>query len=99
MNSRTNRNKFMEGYDWKPWTPYSAPTSLRILRGLHNALHLHYPSRDGSWCFGYDYICGGCGMNVGPWPEQKRQQAADFINRLPPEKQQSAAEHISGGRV
>lgn len=85
---------FKEGYNWKPYTPYSAPESLKILRGIHNVLGIHYRNRDGSWCFGYDFVCG-CGMYVGLQSEKKRQAAADAINKLPSEMQQEAAAKYS----
>lgn len=91
--------KFLAGYNWRPWTPYSAPKILRVWRGIHNALHMHHRSRDGAWCYGYDYICGGCGMNVGKWSEKKIKITTDAINKLPPEKQQSAAANTAGGRT
>lgn len=95
MNTLIQR--FLEGFNFKPWTPYEAPFGLRLERGIHNLFGLHRRNRGGSWCFGYDYVCE-CGMNVGPWSQKRREGEADAINRLPPEKQQQAAAHISGGR-
>ena len=90
--------RFWEGYEDKSWSPYTDSRALRVLRGLHHALGRHYPSRDGSWCFGYDYICGGCGMNVGLWSPEKCQSTGDWINKLPEAQRQSAMASVAGGR-
>src|SRR3990167_10667347 len=83
--------RYREGYNWKPYTPYNVSVWQIRWQGIHNALGLHYPSRDGSWCFGYNYVCGGCGMNVSPWSREKLHQVTETINKLPEEKRQNAA--------
>jgi len=44
----------------------------------------HHPRRyDGSWCFGYSYVCGRCRMYADPWSEQKTAAIVDSIGSNP----------------
>jgi hypothetical protein len=70
--------RFQEGYDWKPWDPYVTTEEARVRRGIHHAFGLHHRSRNGSWSFGYDYVCV-CGMGIGEWSEEKREKVAKQI--------------------
>jgi len=76
------KQRFLEGYNWKPWDPYQTTIDQRIRRGLHHALGLHQRSHNGSWSFGYDYVCA-CGMGVGEWPKEKREKVAKQIDNNP----------------
>ena len=96
MSAEHFLDRFWKGYYFAPWKPYSASRALRIRRGICNMLNLHRPARDGSWCFGAS-ICGLCGMDYNIWSEERREQAAGAINRLPEDERQQAAARISGG--
>ena len=60
-------------------------------------LGLHRPGHDGSWSFGYDYVCGSCCMPVGRWSDEKRLSVTAAINKLPEEQRQRAAARSAGG--
>ena len=89
-----NLEKFKEGYNFAPCVPYSCPDSLRIERGICNALNRHVPATNGSWNFGSS-ICGKCGMYYGYWNAERREQVAAAINKLPANQQQQAAANFS----
>ena len=74
--------RFQEGYDWKPWDPYTTTEAAKIRRGIHHAFGLHRPTIGGSWSFGHNYVCV-CGMGVGLWPKEKREKVAKQIDDNP----------------
>ena len=59
-------------------------------------LGLHAPSRDGSWIYGYDFVCRYCLQGIGRWPDQKLREITDKINAIDdPMQQNHAAEFYS----
>lgn len=89
--------KFWYGFFWEPCTPYNIGFANKLKQAVCHALDRHTPSRRGSWCFGYDFVCHNCGMYVGPWKKEECQTAADQINKLPLEQQHTAIVKVSGG--
>ena len=49
-----------------PYGPPESP-SLRARRFLCASVNHHPRFPDGSWCFGYNYVCGRCHMYADPW--------------------------------
>ena len=94
--AKSYKQRWQDGYDWKPWTPYSCSETTRLKRALCNALGTHMPARGGSWCFGAS-ICGRCGMNYNKLPLEVREAMAERLNAMPAEEQQMAAARMSGG--
>ena len=92
------RALFMEGYRWYSCKPWNPPRWTKLRQGLCHATGSHYPNRGGSWCFGYDYVCGGCGMYVGKKSDEWCRKTADAITDLPADQQHQAASFYSGGR-
>lgn len=81
-------------------TPYWTGPESRALRARRFACASvnHYPRRyDGSWCFGFGYVCKRCYMYADPVPQRQREAMVDEINKLPADQQQQAMARLSGG--
>lgn len=89
--------RFMEGFNWVPYRPYTTTLDERIRRGVCNALSLHARRNDGSWVSGYEGFCRHCGMHFGRWTQEKTDAIFGAVNALPPNEQWNELARLSGG--
>ena len=77
-----------------PWTSSPPTLMLRITRFWCSLLN-HYPrSYDGSWAWGYGYVCSRCGMYSDPWSAKKMAALAKQAGDTP---DQELLAKLSGG--
>ena len=56
--------------------------ALRVKRMICAAVHHHPRSHNGSWCFGYGYVCSRCYMFADPWPPDKLKARIEQVQKM-----------------
>ena len=68
---------------------------LLAKRLVCSAVNHHPRSYDGSWCWGYGYVCGRCFMYADPWSRDEAKQRARAVGADP--SQEDVARIAGGG--
>jgi hypothetical protein len=72
--------------------PYTPDTPMLRIKRLACCAVNHMPRLyDGSWCFGYNYVCSRCSMYVGPWSHKRMDRAATALGHNPDQMDVAAA--------
>ena len=64
--------------------------ALRVRRVACAAMQHHPRHYDGSWCWGYGYVCGRCYMYADPWSPQEADARALVLNTTTPDQSRVA---------
>ena len=67
----------------RPWSKEVDTPFWNAKRVLCDLIGHHPRVYDGSWCFGYNYVCSKCASWVDPWPQSKCESEADYLNKNP----------------